>query len=466
MTKTGFSAGIWRRRDVLGLIGAAALGPVRPGMAATPRRLTARRATARLAPQDMPVTAVWGYDGTVPGPALRVPQGGRVTLDFVNELDQPSTVHWHGIRIDNAMDGVPGLTQAPVAPGETFRYDFTVPDAGTYWYHPHNRTSEQLAHGLYGALIVEEPEAPEADRDLPMLLDDWRLTDGAQIDTASLGSFHDRAHAGRIGHWITVNGDGEAVEPVRRHERLRLRLCNTANARIFELGLKGLTGWTIALDGQPVPPEPIQRLTLGPAQRADLIVDVTAAEGEEAALAVIERDSAFAAVLFPISGQVRNEPLPVPTPLAANPVQLPADMADAARQILVMEGGAMGRMMGAKLEGQSLGPRDLAQRGMAWAMNGVAGMPDAPLVDVTRGRAVHLAIHNDTAWPHAMHIHGHHFQRVNKGQAHGPLRDTVLMQRGETAEVAFVADNPGDWLVHCHMAEHADSGMMTWFRVR
>jgi len=455
---------MWRRREVLGLVGAAIL-PARALRAAAPLILTARPGTAQLAPSDMPATAVWAYADTVPGPVLRVKQGERLRVRFENRLEQPSTIHWHGVRIDNAMDGVPELTQRVVAPGADFDYDFVAPDAGTYWYHPHNRTWEQLARGLYGALIVEEPEPPAVDRDLPLLLDDWRLTDNAAIDEASFGSMHDHAHAGRIGNWITVNGDGEATIPVQLGERLRLRLCNAANARVFELALKGLDGWLMALDGQPVPPQVIpDRLILAPAQRADLIVDV--ADGAtEAVLAFVERDVAYAAVQFPVAGRVRDGRLPAPQPLAANPVSLPGPLADAEPVDLVMEGGAMGGLAAAVYRRREYPIQELVRRGQAWALNGVAGMPEQPLVRVARGRTVRLRMVNDTAWPHAMHLHGHHFQSVSADTAAGPLRDTLLVQRDETAEIAFVADNPGRWLLHCHMVEHAAAGMMTWIEV-
>ncbi len=111
--------------------------------------LHARPGTVRLAPPGYPETPIWGYDGSVPGPTIRVPHGQRVTRRFVNGLPQPSTVHWHGVRIENAMDGAPELTQLPVQPGAEFLYDFEPPDAGTWWYHSHHRTWEQMARGLY-----------------------------------------------------------------------------------------------------------------------------------------------------------------------------------------------------------------------------------------------------------------------------------------------------------------------------
>ena len=158
----------------------------------------------------------------MPGPVIRVRQGERVRRRFVNELPQASTVHWHGIRIENAMDGVPELTQAAVPPGGSFLYDFVAPDAGTYWYHSHNLTWEQLARGLYGALIVEEADGgPEVDRDELLLIDDWRLTPEAQIDQR-FGAMGDRSHglSGRLGNWVTINGVSDWRREVRRHERL------------------------------------------------------------------------------------------------------------------------------------------------------------------------------------------------------------------------------------------------------
>ncbi len=431
--------------------------------------LRAGESLARLAPGDYPETRVWSYGNSVPGPMIRLRQGDRLTRRFENALPQPSTVHWHGIRIDNAMDGVPGVTQDAVPVGGSFDYDFVLPDAGTYWYHPHNRTWEQLARGLYGPLIVEEDDPPEVDRDEVLVLDDWRLTDQAQIHEDSLGAMHDWAHAGRIGNWITVNGKGESRLSVKRNERLRLRLINAANARIFYLSLEGATAWTVALDGQPLEtPVPAERLSLGPAQRVDLIVDVTAADGGEALLISHEQkrdgEERYAITGFPVSGTARGAALPAPEPLPPNPIPALGDLNAARKEVLRMEGGAMGRMQGAMMGGGFMHMRDLVGRGKVWAFNGQADMPDEPWITVARGETVRIAMTNDTAWPHAMHLHGHHFRQIGTTGT-GPLRDTLLVGQGETAEIGFVADNPGDWLFHCHMVEHSAGGMMTWLRV-
>jgi FtsP/CotA-like multicopper oxidase with cupredoxin domain len=446
--------------------GAAGFGlPDRALSDATPV-LTARAGMARLAPPDYPETAIWGFDGLVPGPTLRLPKGGRLQRRFRNDLPQASTIHWHGIRIVNAMDGVPGMTQEAVAPGGEFLYDFALPDAGTYWYHPHNRGWEQMARGLYGALIVEETSgAPEVDSDEVLMLDDWRLAEDAQI-AGGFGDMHDWAHAGRLGNWITVNADGAWSRQVSKNSRHRLRLVNTANARIFSLEAQGLEGWVIALDGMPLEqPQPLEQLILAPAQRADLLVDITAQDGGEAFLVSHERDGGYAIATFNVAGSARDDRLTEPHPLPPNAVPDLGDIAQARSAQLRMEGGAMGRMTEAMMDGRMTGMREMAGAGKVWAFNGMADMPDRPLIEAARGETIRIAMTNDTAWPHAMHLHGHHFRRLVKDGTQGPLRDTLLLDRGEVAEIAFVADNPGDWLLHCHMLEHSAGGMMTWLRV-
>ena len=463
---------IQSRREFLRGSGAAALlgaagGIGAPAFAGGDELITlnARPGTARLAPPDYPETRIWGYDGMVPGPTIRVTQGQRVRRRFVNALPQPTTVHWHGIRIENAMDGAPELTQSPVPPGADFVYDFAPPDAGTYWYHSHHRSFEQMARGLYGALVIDEPIGPEVDGDEVLLLDDWRLTNEARIHE-SFGALHDWSHAGRVGNWITVNGEGAWSRESRRHERLRLRLVNAANARIFSLALKHMEGWVVAWDGQPLPaPVEAESLVLSPGERADLIVDLVAGDGEEAFLVSREREDSYALAAFPVRGTLRPSRLPSPAPLPANPVPALGDLTTARRATLRMEGGAMGGMRQAMLGGRMMELRDLVEQGKVWAFNGLAEMPEEPLLAAGLGETVRLTMVNATAWPHSMHLHGHHFRVIGADGAPGPLRDTLLMDRDEETEIAFVADNPGDWLLHCHVPEHSVAGMKTWFRV-
>ena len=456
------------RRTALGLLTSAA------AITALPRRAIAGGATdlvagvteVQLAPVEYPATRVWAYGGDVPGRTIRLTQGERLTRRFRNDLPEPSTVHWHGVRVPNAMDGVAGLTQDTVRPGETFLYHFDVPDAGTYWYHSHHRGWEQVARGLSGALIVDEADGgPDVDADEVLLIDDWRLTEEAQISD-DFGALHDWAHGGRIGNWITVNGDGAWTRPVRRHQRLRLRLINAANARIFTLDAEGLEGWIVALDGMPLDtPKPFAGATLAPAQRIDLVVDVTAEAGEEAFLVSRERDGGYALAAFPVDGVAAAARRGTPAALPPNPVPALGEIDGARLATLHMEGGAMGALEEATLGDERLGMRELAAAGKVWALNGRADMPETPLIEAGRGETVRLALRNDTAWPHGMHLHGHHFRQIGPDGSFGPLRDTLLVERAEQAEIAFVADTPGDWLLHCHMLEHAAGGMTTWIRV-
>jgi FtsP/CotA-like multicopper oxidase with cupredoxin domain len=320
-----------------------------------------------------------------------------------------------------------------------------------------------MARGLYGALIVDEADPPELDQDVVLLIDDWRLAEDGTIHD-SFGSMRDWSHAGRIGNWITVNGDPAWVHPARTRERLRLRLVNTANARVFELGWQGLSAWIAALDGMPLEtPRRADKITLAPAQRVDLIADLTAED--EALIYSTERDGSFAIASFPVTGTERREALAPPQALPPNPVPALGDLDTARAFTLDMDGGAMGGMQSAMLNGAERGIRDLVQEGYAWAFNGMAGLPEKPLASARVGETIRIKMVNRTRWPHAMHLHGHHFRVLSADGNPGPLRDTTLMGPETTQEIAFVADNPGDWLLHCHMLEHAAAGMMTWVTV-
>jgi len=458
------------RRKFLGTAAAgAAAGLPRLGRASgdAPQLLQARVETIQLAPPDYAKTEIWGYEGRIPGPEIRLMQGDRLQRRLVNRLPQATSVHWHGIRSDNAMDGVAGLTQKAVQPGAEFTYDFVAPDAGTYWYHAHNRSTEQVARGLHGPLIVDESSPPDIDRDQVLVLDDWLLNpETAQIDPDFAAS-HSRSHAGRRGNFIATNGQYELSLPVQRQERLRLRLINAANARIFVLALSGLQGWVVALDGMPLPsPEPVGKdVLIGPGQRVDLIVDVTADVGETAHIMRVDDRQRVSQIAFPVTSDATRARRPAPAALPPNPNQQVGGLDDALRARLNMAGGAMGTLDAAILDGERRSFQQLAQANQFWAFNGTVGMTETPLATVPNGQTVRLEIDNDTSFPHAMHLHGMHFREIMKDGKLGPLRDTLLTFGGETREIAFVADNPGDWLFHCHMLSHAESGMMTWLKV-
>lgn len=430
--------------------------------------LRAGPATAPLMAGEAGSTPVWAFNGSVPGPEIRVKRGETVRVRLVNDSEQPTSLHWHGIRIDNSMDGVPGLTQAPVEPGDSFDYVFTAPDAGTYWYHSHNRSWEQVARGLYGPLVVEGDVAG-IGRELSLVIDDWRLTAEGAIDEASLGSMMDWSHAGRLGNWVTVNSRSDPLLRLKAGEPARLRLFNVANARILDLELEGLAAELVGLDGQVfVEPRPLSGIhRLWPGQRADLVV--VPQQAGTARLLAHNREDAVQIARFDVEAAAAGSPA-VETVLRPNGLAEP-DLDDALAVDLIMEGGAMGGLASARHQGERLGMRELVEKGLVWAMNGHAGHADhrgEPLFSVPRGRSVRLNIGNDTRWPHGMHLHGHHVRVLSRNdvpEPDSPWRDVVAMEGQEQVEIALVADNPGKWLLHCHMLEHHAGGMGTWFEV-
>lgn len=453
-----------KRRTFLSGTVASALCPTL-SFAAEARRLSARTSSVRIAPAAYPETQVWSFDGITPGPELRVSQDGRLDIRLENDLEVPTSIHWHGIRLENAMDGVPGVTQPPVGPGETFDYSFVCPDAGTFWYHSHLKSVEQVERGLYGPLIVEEPEAIDIDAEHVLVLDDWRLDQEAQL----IGDFengHDLSHGGRLGNVVTTNGNMELVLDARQGDRLRLRLINAANARIFRLGLKGLRGWIVATDGMPLnQPRPVEEpFVLAPAQRLDLIVDIEAGTSSEAVLTDIVGDESFAQVTFQVTGSGRAREMP-PSALPPNPFSSAPDSASARELKLLMQGGAMRWLAEADSKSGRKSGRELAGEGLFWALNGHAGRPEEPLAVIDRNEPIKISFVNETMWPHAMHLHGHHFFELDEAGNPGDFRDTTLVQPAQSRTVLFSANNRGDWLLHCHMLGHHASGMGTWIKV-
>jgi len=427
---------------------------------------------------DAPDSDLWSYNDSTPGPEIRVKRGDRVKVRLVNKLEEATSIHWHGIRIANDMDGVSGLTQKAVEPGATFEYDFIVPDAGTYWYHAHNRSWNQVARGLYGALIVEGDTSDfDAEHDRTLVLDDWRLDQSGKFDTASLGSMMDWSHGGRLGNWLTVNGKSQPNYALNANESYRLRLINTSNARVLELDTKQLGAKILAYDGQSLPAVtelPYQPLLLGPAQRVDLLV--VPESGIPMQLDEVSGGQAFSVASFDIVEKSDNTS-PIPA-LGMSEVTMPAlilndlpepDLENARVFKLDMTGGAMGGMGDITYKGKKLERADFRSTGQVWAFNGIANLADAPFFSVQRNDTIILDTVNNTAFLHAMHIHGHHFRVLERSGSDvdegKPWRDTFLIGPKQTTKIAFVADNPGKWLLHCHMLEHAAAGMNTWFEV-
>lgn len=465
------------RRDFLRLsTAAAALSavplPLRAALAAErpPFQLTAGTFQQPIVP-DGPGLAFWGFNGRTPGPLLRYRRGERVRIAYRNQLPAPSAIHWHGLRVPNAMDGVPFVTQDPVAPGGEFAYEFTARDSGTFWYHPHQNSYEQVPRGLYGAFIVDEDKPPQVDEDIVWVLSDVKLGPDGQL-MEDYGRILDLANEGRLGNRVLVNGElaGAArVIAARRHRRLRLRLINAASARVFNLALSGHEMLVIAYDGQAVAPHVPEVLTLGPGMRADLIVDCR--HDGPASFPLTDTGhrgmGEVGRLVYADSKAQRSKPLADSVRLAGNHLPEP-DLGKATDHYIVFQGGMRGAPVIGVVDGKPSRIQDIMERqGLAWTMNFTAEHEHAlmhePLLYLKSGEHVVLRMINETDYAHPMHLHGHFFRVVaidGRKTRHQEWRDTVMMAPRQTVDVAFVADNPGQWMFHCHILDHAAGGMM------
>lgn len=412
-----------------------------------------------------PATAVLAYNGTVSGPVLRLSQGKPFQANVVNGLDQGTTVHWHGIRLPNNMDGVPGLTQAAIVPGAAFYYTFTPPDAGTFWYHPHDHTGHQMGRGMAGALIVEEPKPPGFDRDVLWVLQDWELLPDNQI-VNGFDNEMEGMMAGRIGTTVTINGTIPTPVSIRAGERVRLRLVNACLARFMALRFAGHRVVVMALDGQPVvqPFEPDGGLTvIAPAQRVDLLLEATGDPGSKYPVTdeFYGNEESYKLVDVAYTGEPKRTLSPRPIILPPNPVPKPNLTNPVRHQLTIVGGGMSG--MGMMADGNSATPQ-------IWGIKGPDGLNQGmtPILTLPLGRTAVITLTNSTHWWHPMHLHGYSFYVLSRNgvaERYPHVRDTVILRPKDTVEIAFVADNPGNWMFHCHVIAHQHFGLMTVIRV-
>jgi FtsP/CotA-like multicopper oxidase with cupredoxin domain len=397
---------------------------------------------------------VWAYNGQVPGPTLRVRLGDTVRVRFQNKLPQPTTIHWHGVRVPNGMDGVPHLTQPPVEPGQSFVYEFTPKDAGTFWFHPHVRSSEQVERGLYGVLIVEDPTPAGYAQDVVWVLDDWLLDEQRQI-FPEFNTAHDLMHDGRWGNAITVNGRSNERLALRAGERVRLRLVNTANGRVFKPDFGALAVQIIAVDGlylrQPIP---YSGFEIAPGNRLDL--DVTAPAAASGVQPVVDRF--YPAQPHPLADIVIDgvgpETHAFPSPAHAH---------------VPVWRGALAQPVSKQFR---LSSRRGGEHGIEWTINdqAFAGHAHAgpPALTMQQGTFQRLQFINESYRLHPIHMHGMFFRLLARNGV--PIdepffRDTVLVHSRETIDIGLVPEDAGRWMMHCHILEHAEAGMMTTLEV-
>lgn len=393
---------------------------------------------------------LWTFNKQVPGPAIRMKLGQTLRVKFKNSLPQPTTIHWHGVRVPNAMDGVPGVNQEPIAPGETFEYEFTPKDAGTYWYHPHVRGAEQVERGLSGSIVVEGHKGLPYSKDLVLHIDDWLINrDGKLVE--DFVNPHDLMHDGRWGNLITVNGSYQPTYEVRPGERVRLRLINASNARIYRpMFTEENMGKIIAYDGLLTgEPAEIGSLELAPGNRIDMDITIPT-EGFDS-LELIDQITGEVLPLakFVISGE------PVETPKFEFPrdSKFP-DTAEAENLEIAHD---------LKLQAYRGGPY-----GIEWTIGDKAWGDHDTLVLAYKKYQI-IQFNNESFRLHPMHLHGQFFQVLSRNGEFKPepfWRDTVLVWPEEKVTIGVYPQDKGTWAHHCHILEHAESGMMNVIQVK
>jgi len=397
----------------------------------------------------------FAYNDQAPGPIWRVEKGNTLRINFNNELPQETTIHFHGIRVPNAMDGVPGVTQDPIQPGESFVYEFTPKDAGTYWFHPHVRSSEQIEKGLYGVIVVEDSSEPAYSQDMAWVVDDWRLRNDGTLDE-NFNTSHDLVHDGRWGNLITVNGKTDHQLTAAPGERIRLRLINVSNGRVYKLDFGSLQAQAIAVDGMLVKiPFDANDFELAPGNRldVDLVIPSDSAGKSFSILDTFVLGRAKILGTIKVEGEITSAPdFEIPT----NP-NIP-DWAGAEN------------LEPDKTYNLNTGPGHMGMGMMAlsWTMNGKA-YPDYDPLTLDQGEFQMIEFNNLSARLHPMHLHGQFFKvlsRNGKPVDEPYFRDTVLVHPREKVMIGLVPLDEGSWMNHCHILEHAEAGMMSIVEVR
>ncbi|WP_417679710.1 multicopper oxidase family protein [Roseibium sp.] len=411
---------------------------------------------------DTTTKGMMGFGTAGPAPILRMRQGERFIVDVVNDLDEATVVHWHGLRVANEMDGVPYLTQSPIEPGESFRYTLVPPDAGTFWYHPHCNTLAQMAKGLTGVLVVEEAEDAGFDQDFVLNVRDFRLGGDGQF--LKLFKPRNAARGGTLGTVSTVNWEIAPTYELPAGSLVRLRLAVTDLTRIGTYSLTGANAQVIALDSNPLP-QPIapKNLIIAPGQRADIALRVPDTEGQTVTLSLQTQKGPKTLATFRPTGPSANRDLAELKPLRPNPVP-DADLANAETVEFVFGWSPQGDAPLPSICG-SLGYTFWSINRVAW--QGDVPSPIDPLAVLKQGKSYILRFRNESPNAHPIHLHGHSFRllRSNKRPLPPLVTDTVLLLKEETLEVALIADNPGNWAFHCHVIEHQKTGLTGYIRV-
>jgi FtsP/CotA-like multicopper oxidase with cupredoxin domain len=407
--------------------------------------LEARIARVEIAPGTF--VDAWTYNGGLPGPTIRVRVGDRLVVHFRNALPDPTTIHWHGLRIPIAMDGVPGHSQPEVKPDGSFTYDFTVPDAGLFWYHPHVMSAAQVGFGLYGALVVEDPADTVGVADeLVMVLSDIALNEDRTLESPDSGGSTAMVF-GREGSHVLVNGRQQSTLVARPGAPQRWRIVNAAKSRYFNLDLGGTPFTQIGGDGglQEYAVDH-DMLVLGPGERADVIVTPRPKAGERITLRSVLFNRGFGSVeaRFPFDDLF--------TIVAADLPPYSGATRPSVKRVIepLRQEGATRVELELLLEQAPDSAAEYLMRGPLYSAKEKA-------LRARVGETQIWTVKNSTQWSHPFHLHGFFFQVL-------AWKDTVDIPFEKTVRLIVRFDDRdgvvGSWMVHCHILDHAEGGLM------
>jgi len=486
-----------RRQFLASTAAAGALGAAPSLLASGGAAFAAQAATVRVGTRVIDVNGraatVFGLTQADGSHGLIAQAGQRFRVRLENQIDEETLIHWHGMTPPWQQDGVPGLSQAPLAPGAAYDYDFPLERPGTNWMHSHHGLQEQRL--MAAPLVVRDPAEAGADiQEVVVLFHDFTFRDPDEILAGLKGTGHGAAQDGpgsphgkmepmmpaggmdhaAMGHGSMAAGaahlhdvdydaflandrtlDDPQVFRVERGGRVRLRLINGATATNFRIDLDRLEGRLVAVDGMPVVPIAGRRFEFAIAQRLDIVLELPQGEGAWPIFAVREGErSRTGFVLATRGGSVAKVPAEASEPVAAVGLALeqrlraarplPARNADRRHTITITEAP-----------------------GYVWMLNGAVHGAHVPL-EVREGERVEITFADQTTMAHPMHLHGHHFQvvAIDGERFAGAMRDTVLVPSGGNVTIAFDAINPGKWALHCHHLYHMAAGMMTTVEYR
>jgi len=415
---------------------------------------TAKTVTVHLEPSETrwqiaPGQAVsgYGFNRQVPGPTIEADVGDTLVVELTNGLPEPTSIHWHGLRVPADMDGTQ-LVQQPVLPGETFEYRFVLPDAGTFWYHPHTNETVQLEKGLYGALLVRGHDEPQLDAERVLVLDDLKLD--RKGDIARFGGFKQR-HEGRMGDTRLLNGKAQPDIEIAAGQVERWRIVNASSSRYVLLSIGSRPFTILGTDGGLIP-EPVTatQVLLAPADRVDLAVGPFA-EGEKLGLDSLRYER----------GMVKDNGGRYATVRVGSPAPSHARIPTTLRTIEPLVTGDVTPNRTVQLQA-----RMSLRHGVDWMVEGEAHHHADP---VHVGELQVWDVVNETKMDHPFHLHGFFFQVLEVNGTPPEFlswEDTVNIPAQGRVRIAWLPDDrPGSWMYHCHILEHHAAGMMAHFDV-